>query len=112
MSIKFLGDESVGTPFETGEERTVSVLGEALDKVLGFEGETVVYTATVEDSMGQPLPASFVADLKINGTNLIAGQIFDAGVYDQGTKLLTLPWVVPAGAGNFTVKMSWAEQII
>lgn len=112
MSIKFLGDESVGTPFETGEVRTVVVTNEALDKILGFEGETIVYSATVEDNMAVKLPASFLLDLKINGTDLIAGQVLNGAVYDQGNGKLTLSWTIPAGAGNYTVKISWAEQII
>lgn len=112
LDVKYLGDQSTGTPFETGETRTVIVTNEDLDKVSGYEGTGVTYTATVLDNIGEKLPATFCATLSINGTNVIIGQLFDAGVYSQTTGLLTLQFVVPAAVGAFTVKLTWALQIL
>lgn len=109
---KYLSGESSGQPFETLETRSVVVTAEALDLSQAYEGDTVVYTATVKDDQAASLPATFVADLMINGTELISSQILDAGVYDQATGLLTLSFTVPAAVGAFTVKLSWDEQII
>ncbi len=108
---KYLAGSSTGTPFETGNSKTVAVTDEALDKVTGYEGDTIVYTATVQEG-ANPIPETFVADLEINSTKVITDQVFDVGHYDQGTKLLTLSWVVPAAVGPFTVKLAWAEQLI
>ena len=97
---------------ETVETRTVEVTDEALDKTQGYEGDEVVYTATVLDNTAEKLPATFVVDLEINGTKVITGQVLDAAVYDQTTGLLTLTWTVPADVGAFTVSLVWAEQLI
>lgn len=112
LPVKYLGAESTGVAFETGETRSVVVTAEALDKVSGYEGDTVVYTATVKDNLENVLPATFVASLKINETLVITDQVFDAAVYDAVSGLLTLSWVVPADVGTFTVKLVWAEQLI
>jgi len=108
----YLAGQSVGQPFDTGSTRTVAVTAEALDVSSGFEGETVVYTATVKDDQGEALPIAFVVDLLINGTEIVSDQVLDAVVYDPITFLLTLSWIVPAGEGSFTVKLSWDEQKI
>ncbi|GAI88436.1 unnamed protein product, partial [marine sediment metagenome] len=110
MSIKYLGDQSEGQAFGTKETKNVVVTEEALDKSSGYEGDTIVYTATVKDDLGVALPATFVADLLINGTDLKSDQVLDAAVYDPITFLLTLSWQVPAAVGNFNVKLSWDEQ--
>ncbi|GAJ15393.1 unnamed protein product [marine sediment metagenome] len=112
LPVKYAAGSSTGTAFETGESQTVVVTAEALDEVNGYEGETITYTATVKDGEEEALPATFVVDLEINSTKVITGQALDAGVYDQETKLLTLPWTVPADVGTFTVKLVWAEQEI
>jgi len=112
MSIKFLGDVSPGTPFDTGETRTVNVTAEALSVTSGYEGETVTYTATVLDSIAEKLPAAFVATLKINGTDLVIDQAFDVAVYDQATGELTIDFTVPVAVGSFAITLNWAEQII
>ena len=116
MAIIYPVGESAGASFETyplgSEIHSVVVTDEALDKISGFEGDNVNYTATVKDDLGAALPDTFVVDLKINGIVLIAGQILDASVYNPATFLLTLPWIVPAEEGIHTVKISWAEQVI
>ena len=112
MAIKFTANGSAGIPFGIDETRTVALANEALDISSGFEGDPIVYTVTIDDNTGVALPASFVVDLKINGTDLIAGQALDVTVYDPVTKLLTLPWAVPAIVGTFTVTLEWAEQVI
>ena len=113
MPIKFLAGTSSGAAFETYETRTVNVTAEALDVSVGYEGDSVQYTATVLDSIVEKLPAAFVATLKINGTDLVASQVFDVSVYDQATGLLTLDFMVPAAPiGALTVTLDWAEQII
>lgn len=109
---KYLSGQSSGQPFETLETRSVVVTAEALDLSQAYEGDTVVYTATVKDDQAASLPAAFIADLLINGTDLIAAQDFNAGVYDQVTGLLTLSFTVPAAVGAFTVKIGWDEQTI
>jgi len=109
---KYINGQSTGQPFETLETRSIVVTDEALDQSQAYEGDTVIYTATVKDDLAASLPATFVADLMINGTELITDQVFDAGVYEQATGLLTLSFAVPAPVGNFTVKLSWDEQII
>ena len=108
---KYLAGTSTGQPFETGNSLTVAVTAEALDVATGYEGDTVTYTATVKEGEN-PLPATFVADLEINSTKVVTDQVFDAGHYDQATKLLTLTFTVPADVGAFSVKLKWAEQII
>ena len=112
IGIKFEAGVSTGTPYETGETRQVTITAESLSAVDGYEGDTITYTATVLDNTVAKLPAAFVATLKINGTALITDQVFDAGVYDQGTGLLTLIFTVPAAVGVFSVTLDWAEQII
>ena len=112
MAVKYLGDDSTGTNFTQGESRTVDVTGEDLDVHTGYEGDPISYTATVLDSTAAKMPASFVASLKLNGTEVISDQVFDAGHYSQSTGLLTLPWVVPAGSGALTVKLTWEDQVI
>ena len=112
MAIKFIGNGSLGQPFEVGETRTVDLSGENLSAASGYEGETITYTVTIIDNTTAKLPATFVATLKINGTDLITDQVFDAGVYNQTTGLLTLDFTVPSAVGSFTVSLVWAEQII
>lgn len=112
LPTKYAANSSTGTPFETGETRTLVVTAEALDAVNGYEGDTVTYTATVLDDQAAKLPETFVADLEINSTKVVTAQVFDGGHYDQGTGLLTLTFTVPAAVGTFTVKLVWAEQEI
>lgn len=112
MAIKFTANATLGVPFDNGETRNVDIANEALDKASGFEGETVVYTVDMGDSTGNALPVTFLVDLKINGTALIAGQALNGTVYNPTTFKLTLPWVVPAAIGSFAVKLEWAEQVI
>lgn len=112
MTVKYTGDDSTGTNFTTGETRTVDVTTEDLDVHAGYEGDPVTYTATVLDSTEAKLPATFVASLKINGTEVVSDQVFDAGHYSQSTGLLTLAWVVPAATGALTVKLTWEDQVI
>lgn len=112
MAIKFLGAASTGAGFDTGETRSVDVTAENLDVSAGYEDDVVNYTATVLDSTTAKLPAAFVASLKIDGTVLIADQVFDVAVYDQATGLLDLDFVVPAAVGSFAVTLEWAEQEI
>ncbi|MBA7482667.1 hypothetical protein ES707_18161 [subsurface metagenome] len=112
LPVKYVASSSTGTAFETGETRSIVVTAEANAPVSGYSGDSVTYTATVKDDLEASLPATFVADLEINSTKVITGQVFDAGVYDQGTSLLTLVWAVPADVGAFTVKLVWAEQLI
>ncbi len=90
----------------------VVVTAEALSEVSGYESDDITYTATVKDETEAPLPAYFEADLEIDSTKVITGQVFDAEHYDQETMELTLDWVVPAAVGIFTVKLIWAEQDI
>ncbi len=109
---KYLASQSTGTSFETGETKSVVVTAEALSETSGYEGDSITYTATVKDGAETALPATFVADLEINSTTVITGQVFDEAHYDQATQLLTLEWVVPVTVGALTVKLIWAEQLI
>lgn len=112
IGIKYLAGTSTGTPYETGETRTVNVTTESVSAVSGYEDDAVTYTATVLDSIAAKLPATFVATLQINGTALITDQVFDVAVYNQTTGLLTLEFTVPSAVGIFSVTLDWAEQII
>jgi len=112
MPVKYEAGQSTGVSFETVETRTVVVSLEAVNPTMAGEGETVTYTATVEDNLGGPLPATFEVDLLFNGTEVLSDQVLDAGVYDQGTHALSLDFTVPAGVGSFTVKLSWSKQVI
>ena len=112
LGIKYAAGSSTGTAYETGETRTVNVTAESLSAVSGYEGDTVTYTATVLDSTVAKLPATFVATLKINGTDLIVDQVFDAAVYSQSTGELNLDFTVPAAVAVLSVTLNWAEQII
>ena len=112
IGVKYGAGASTGTAFETGETRAIVVTVEALDEVSGYEGDAVVYTATVKDNLANSLPATFVVDLEINTTKVVTAQALDAAVYDQATGLLTLNWVVPSAVGAFNVKLAWAEQVI
>jgi len=110
--IKYLGNVSPGTPFETGETRTVNVTAENLSAVSGFEGDIITYTATVLDSAVEKLPDTFEATLKINGTDLIVDQVFDAAAYSQASGELSLDFTVPATVGALSVTLNWIDQII
>lgn len=114
MDIKYLGDLSTGTPFETGDTRAVIVTSELCTPVSGYEGDTITYTATVldDETVPEKLPATFVATLKINGTDLVINQVFNVAVYNQTTGVLTIDFIVPVNVGLFTVKLHWAEQFI
>lgn len=116
MAIKYLGDESTGTPFTVGETRTVLVTSELNDPISGYEGGIIEYTATVLDSEADKMPATFEADLMLDTTvptKLIDGQAFGETVYSQSTGLLTLVWEVPAYAAEVTtVTLKWEDQII
>lgn len=113
MSVKYTAGVSTGVAFELGETRTVVVADEAVDPASGFKDDSVTYTATVKDNLGNSLPATFVVGLKLDGANLVVGQALSAGVYDQTTGVLTLGFIVPdVAAGSKTVKLSWAEQTI
>ncbi|NVM22857.1 MAG: hypothetical protein HWN68_13880 [Desulfobacterales bacterium] len=112
VAVKYLAGLSVGSPLETGETRTVDVTAEALDKSTAYEGDEVTYTATVKDNTAASLPATFVADLELDGEKVITGQVFDVAVYESATGLLTLTFTVPATLGAHTVKLVWAEQLI
>jgi len=91
---------------------SVSVLNESLDKSRGIAGETVTYTATVQDENGNALPSTFKVTLKIDDTILIQDQPLTSDVYDPATKKLTLQWTVPAMNTFHTVKLVWSEQTI
>ena len=110
--IKYLGNVSPGTPFETGETRTVNVTAENLSAVSGFENDIVTYTATVLDSAVEKLPATFQATLKLNGTDLVIDQVFDAVAYSQVTGELSFDFTVPSNVGAFDVTLNWIDQII
>ena len=112
LPVKYLIGVSGGTPFETGVTQHVYVNIEALSAVSGYENDSITYTAIIIDTDTNPMPATFVADLKINNVTVIANQAFDATVYDQETRELTLVFIVPGNVGNFVVKLVWAEQFI
>ena len=109
---KYVAGSSTGTPFETGNTKSVVVTAEDLSAVSGYEGDSITYTATVKDEIEGSLPETFVADLEIDSTKVVTAQAFDVAVYDQATGLLTLVFTVPAAVGAFTVKLVWAEQLI
>lgn len=125
MTIKYVGDESTGTPFTVGETRTVVVTSEVNDPISGYDGDAISYTATVLDSESDKLPAAFEASLKLwlAGSpadfeyEVITDQVFDAGHYSQSTGLLTLSWTVPA-VGDWdhfeacTTILEWITQYI
>ena len=112
MAVRYPAGESTGVAFTAGETKTVVVTAEAVTPTSGYQGDTITYTATVQDDLGEVIPATFVADLLYNATKVVDSQVFDAAHYDPATKLLTLTFTVPAGAGPFTVKLSWAQQDI
>jgi hypothetical protein len=113
MTIKYMGDDSTGHAFTTGESRTVDVTTEELDVAAGYEGDEVTYTAVVLDSTEAKMPATFVATLKLGSTAVLTDQAFGAALYSQSTGVLTLEFEVPAGAtGEETVTLSWADQVI
>jgi len=100
--------------FWGSEESTLSVTvsDESLDKSRGIAGETVTYTATVQDENGNALPSSFKVTLKIDDTILIEDQPLTSDVYNPTTKQLTLQWTVPSISTFHTVKLVWSEQTI
>jgi len=113
MPIKYLAGESTGVSFEVYETRTVIVTNEAVNPTSGYEGDTITYTANVKDSTGATLPSTFVVSLVMNGTTLISNQQLTSDVYNSSTGDLTLTFTVPSiPAGTYTVKLTWAEQII
>lgn len=112
LPVKYPAGESTGVAFTAGETRTVVVTVEAVAPTSGYQGDTITYTATVLDDTGVGLPTTFVVDLLYNATKVVDAQALDAAVYDPATGALSLTWTVPAGAGPFTVKLSWAEQTI
>jgi hypothetical protein len=113
MAIKYLAGSSTGVAFSVLETRTVQVSNEALNPTSGYVGDTVYYTAIVQDNTGAALPSTFVVDLLFNNTKVVEGQQLNSSVYNPTTKTLQLSFQVPnVPAGNYTVKLSWAEQII
>ncbi len=112
LPIRYKASQSAGAAFATGGTRNVVVTGESLDVVEGYEGDTIIYTATVLDDTSAKMPATFVADLEINSTKVVTAQVFDTAHYDQTTGELTLDWMVPADVGTFVVKLVWAMQLI
>lgn len=110
VPVKYPAGQSAGTPFATGETKSVVVTNEALSATSGYEGDAIIYSATVKDESEAPLPVAFEVDLEINGTKVITGQVLDASVYDPEDGSLSLEWVVPAAVGSFTVKLVWARQ--
>ncbi len=114
MATKYLGNESAGTPLNASETRSVVVSEEALVPSDGYEGDVVVYSATIKDDLGGFLPDSFVVDVKFDGVVVQSGVILDAGNYDQGTFEFSVDLTIPAiaSAGAKTVNMAWAEQEI
>jgi hypothetical protein len=91
---------------------TVVVSNESLDKTRGISGETITYTATIQDEMGNALPSGFKVTLKIDGTILIEDQSLTSDVYNPTTKTLTLQWKVPVMSTIHTVKLAWTEQTV
>ena len=114
MATKFLADESPGTPLNASETRSVVVTAEGLVPSDGYEGDVVVFNATIKDDLGGFLPDTFVVDVKFDGVVEQAGVILDAGNYDQGTFLFSVDLTIPAipAAGAKTVNLAWAEQEI
>jgi hypothetical protein len=113
MAIKYLAGSSTGVTFSVLETRTVSVTNEAVNPTSGYVNDTVYYTATVQDNTGAALPSTFVVDLLFNTTKVVSGQALNSSVYNPSTKVLQLSFTVPdKPAGNYTVKLSWAEQTI
>ena len=111
MTVKYLAIDSTGVPFDTDEIRTVDVSAEWLSSGSGFAGDNITYRATIYDSATEAMPATFVAELMINGTQL-ASVAFEASVYDPISKVFTLPFTVPAAVGSFTVKLTSVDQVI
>jgi len=91
---------------------SVLVSNESLDKSRGIAGETVTYTATVQDENGNALPSTFKVTLKIDDTILIQDQPLTSDVYNPTTKTLTLQWTVPTMNTFHTVKLVWSEQTV
>ena len=114
MATKYLADESTGTPLAASLTRSVVVTAEELVPAGGYEGDVVVYSATMKDDLGASLPSDFVVDVKFDGAVVQSGVILNAGNYDPGTFLFSVDLTIPAivGAGNKTVSMTWAEQEI
>ncbi len=114
MSIKYLGEASPGTPLNASETRSVVVTEEALVPTDGYEGDVVVYSATIKDDLGGFVPDTFVVDVKFDGVIVQAGVILNAGNYDPGTFAFSVDLTIPAiaTAGVKTVNMEWGEQEI
>lgn len=114
MAKKFLGNESTGTPLNAGETRSVVVTNEALVPTEGYEGDVVVFSATIKDDLGAFLPDTFVVDVKFDGVVEQAGVILNAGNYDPGTFEFSVDLTIPAIAvpESKTVNLAWAEQEI
>ena len=111
MAVKYLAIDSTGVPFDAEEVRTVDVTDEVLSQPSGFEGDVIIYTATVKDSIGLALPDTFTAELKGDGA-VLASVAFQLSVYDPVTFLLTLDFTVPAIVGAFIIKLTSVDQII
>ena len=113
MPIKYLSGESSGVTLTVYETRSVIVSDEALSPTSAYEGDTVIYTATVKDDAGETLPSSFKVNLVINGITVISDQELTSDVYNSSTGELTLAFTVPEiGAGTYTVKLTWETQTI
>ena len=104
ISDVYIGTEST--------DKTVVVTNEDLSVDSGFEYDAVTYTATVLDAAAAKLPASFVVNLRLDGTPVVANQALNSGVYSQATGVLTLVWYVPSGYGAETIDLQWSEQTI
>ncbi len=111
MSIKFEGGFSTGVSLTVSETRTVIVTEEAIAPTTGYKGDPVVYTATILDSTGAKLPATFAIALRLNGEQPY-GDVLSEAVYNQETGLLTLPFNIPDVAGDMHIDLAWDEQEI
>ena len=72
-------------------------------------GETAVYTATVEDENGNPVPLELKARLLV-GNEIKEIQLRDS--YDPVTRQLVVPFTAPDKEGVYRVQLEWDELTI
>ena len=110
--IGYYSGSSPGVSFAvSSQHKYIVVSNERISQMVLTPGSSAVYTATITDNEGNPLPAELEMELILDTTIKILDVDFSLH-YNPDQKLLTCAFSVPTavGIGAHRVKLRWAEQ--